>query len=82
MASLKELQEMCKTNGIRYKGKTKAQLKDALKVDDVAKEATENDGFENKSVKELRDLCVKEGLSRVGPKSELIKKARVFYEWR
>ena len=74
MTSLKELQEMCKTNGIKFKGKTKAQLKDALKVDDVAKEATENDGFEKKSVKELRDLCVKEGLSRVGSKSELIKR--------
>ena len=45
MTSLKELQEMCKSNGIRIKGKTKAQLQDALKDNDVAKEASENNVF-------------------------------------
>ena len=78
MTSLKELQEMCKSNGIRFKGKTKAQLQDDLKDNDVAKKATENNVFEKKSVNDLRDLCLKEGLSRVGTKAELIKRLESF----
>ena len=72
------MQEMCKSNGIRFKGKTKAQLQDALKDNDVAEEATENNVFEKKSVKDLRDLCLKEGLSHVGTKAELIRRLESF----
>ena len=37
MASLRELLDMCKVKGIKFKGKTKAQLLDALKANDGEK---------------------------------------------
>ena len=74
MASLRELQDMCKVKGIKFKGKTKAQLLDALKANDDAQEVSEENGLEKKSIRELRDLCANDGLSRVGTKSELIKR--------
>ena len=50
MASLRELQDMCKSKGIKFKGKTKAHLLDALKANDGAHEATEDNCLEKKSV--------------------------------
>ena len=69
---------MCKSNGIKFKGKTEAQLLDALKANDGAHEVTEANCLEKKSVRELRDICAKEGLSRLGTKSELIKRLGSF----
>ena len=78
MSSLRELQDMCKSNGIKFKGKTKSQLVDALKANDGAHEVTEDNCLEKKSVRELRDICAKEGLSCLGTKSELIKRLGPF----
>ena len=71
--SLKDLQSLCMKNGIKYKGKTKAQLKDALagsNVDDGA--ISEN--FAKYTVTILKDLCKEKGLSAYGNKGELVKR--------
>ena len=59
-------------NVIKYKGKTKAQLKDALassNIDDG--EISEN--FAKYTVTILKDLCKRKGLSGYGNKGELVK---------
>ena len=78
MSSLKELQALCEASSIKFKGKTKAQLMEALKVNDVAGDATEKNNDKGKSVKELRDLCAKVGMSRLGTKLELLKRLESF----
>ena len=78
MSSLKELQALCEASSIKFKGKTKAQLMEALKVNDVAGDATEKNNDKGKSVKELRDLCAKVGMSRLGTKQELLKRLESF----
>ena len=42
MSSMKELQALCEASSIKFKLKTQAQLLEALKVNDVAGEATES----------------------------------------
>jgi hypothetical protein len=59
---------------MKYKGKTKSQLKEIL--EDKSNE-TENEvevDIQKKSVKKLKDMCVKKGLSKVGNKDELRKR--------
>ena len=72
--TLEELQELCKHKNLKYKGKTKSQLKEIL--EDKSDE-TENEvevDVQKKSVKELKDMCVRKGLSKVGNKDELRKR--------
>ena len=72
--TLRELQELCKQKNLKYKGKTKSQLKEIL--EDKSDE-TENEvevDVQKKSVKELKDMCVRKGLSKVGNKDELRKR--------
>ena len=52
---------------------TKAQLIEALNKNEVAEEATDN-----VTVKELRELCCKAGLSRLGSKQELLRRLESF----
>ena len=69
--TLRELQELCKQKDLKYKGKTKSQLKEIL--EDKSDE-TENEvevDLQKKSVKELKDMCDRKGLSKVGNKAEL-----------
>ena len=69
--TLKELQELCKQKNLKYKGKTKSQLKEIL--EDKSNE-TENEvevDLQKKSVKELKDMCDRKGLSKVANKHEL-----------
>ena len=55
--SLKELQALCEQNSLKYKGKTKAQLKALLEnKDDVTIEPAKTD-FAVESVKELKETC-------------------------
>jgi hypothetical protein len=55
---------------IKFKGKTKAEMIEALNKNEVAENATDegDEGFTEKSVKELRELCCKAGLSRLETK--------------
>ena len=71
--SLKDLQSLCMKNGIKYKGKTKAQLKDALAGLNVDKGVISED-FAKCTVNILKDLCKRKGLSGNGNKGELIKR--------
>ena len=72
MASLRELQDKCATKGLKYKGKTKAQLMDALKLTDSVET---NDVLHSmKTVKELREICSQKGLYKVTTKAELVKR--------
>ena len=69
--TLEELQEFCKHKNLKYMGKTKSQLKEIL--EDKSDE-TENEvevDVQKKSVKELKDMCDRKGLSKVGNKYEL-----------
>ena len=69
--NLKKLQELCVMKNMRYKGRTKAQLRDMLEheSDDDIK-----DDLEKKTVKELKNMCEKKGLCKVGNKNELRKR--------
>ena len=69
--TLRELQELCKQKNLKYKGKTKSQLKEIL--EDKSNE-TENEvevDLQKKSVMELKDMCDRKGLPKVGNKYEL-----------
>ena len=68
--TLRALQELCKHKDLKYKGKTKSQLKEIL--EDKGDE-TENEvevDIQKKSVKELKDMCGRKGLSKVGNKDK------------
>ena len=71
--TLRELQELCKLKNLKFKGKTKSQLKEVL---EDGNEAAENVEVElvKKSVKELKEMCELRGLSKVGNKAELCKR--------
>ena len=73
----KELQALCKANSIKFKGKTKAEMIEALNKNEVTDDATEKDVTTEKTVKELRELCCKAGLSRLGSKQELLRRLEV-----
>ena len=60
--SLKDLQSLCMKNGIKYKGKTKAQLKDALAGSNVD-DGSISENFAKYTVTILKDLCKEKGLS-------------------
>ena len=71
LGTLRELQELCKQKNLKYKGKTKSQLKEIL--EDKSNE-TENEvevDLQKKSIMELKDMCDRKGLPKVGNKYEL-----------
>ena len=77
--TLKELHALCEQNGLKYKGKTKVQLKALLEnKDEVTIEPAKTD-FAVKSVKELKETCESLGLSKCGVKAELIKRLESFH---
>ena len=65
--TLKELQELCEKKILKFKGKTKSQLKHLLS-DEIEPEVT---AFEQKSVKELKEMCDEKGIAKVGNKATL-----------
>ena len=71
--TLKELQNLCEDNGIRFKGKTKAQLRELLCEKNIQ---AEKDDLENKSVKELKEMCDRKGISNTGNKEEIRKRLK------
>ena len=71
--TLKELQNLCEDNGIRFKGKTKAQLRELLGEKNIQ---AEKDDLEHKSVKELKEMCDRKGISKTGNKEEIRKRLK------
>ena len=65
---------MCKKIGMKFKGKTKAQLKELLVTEVVTSEALKNKTASNLNVKQLREKCKSLCLSTYGSKVELIKR--------
>ena len=74
---LKDLQDLCQKNGLKYKGKRKAELVDVLKANSVTV-ATSDDNFENLQIKILREKCKEYGLSVYGAKEELVRRLKSF----
>ena len=81
-SSFKELQALCEESGLKYKGKTKNALKTLLidsaveTVDDSENDDDDISDIETKKLKDLKLICEKKGLSKVGCKSELIKRIK------
>ena len=73
--NLKDLHDLCQQNGIKYKGKPKAQLKDLLLSKNVAlAEKNDVEDISKLSVKALKERCENLGLSKCGNKDELVKR--------
>ena len=70
--TLRELQELCKQKNLKYKGKSKSQLKEIL--EDKSEHMEVEVDLQKKSVKELKGMCDRKGLSKVGNKAELRKR--------
>ena len=73
--NLKDLQFLCEEKGLKFKGKTKAQLVTLInnnKAEEV--DTIEDKNYSELSIKELREICTKSGLSRFGTKAELVKR--------
>ena len=73
--TLKDLNDLCRQNGIKYKGKTKAQLKELLESNNVTlAEKNDAEDISKLSVRALKEKCDILGLSKCGNKDELIKR--------
>lgn len=73
--NLKDLQKLCEDKSLKFKGKTKAQLKDMLAVEIVVvDEDSSKEDFSRLNVKTLKAKCEELGLSKYGTKSELVKR--------
>ena len=73
--TLKDLNDLCRQNGIKYKGKTKAQLKELLESNNVTlAEKNDAEDISKLSVRALKEKCDNLGLSKCGNKDELIKR--------
>ena len=71
---LKDLQVLCQKNGLKFKGKRKAELIEVLNANSVVVVDTVDDNFENLQVKVLREKCKEYGLSVYGTKGELVRR--------
>ena len=79
--NLKDLQFLCEEKGLKFKGKTKAQLVTLInnnKAEEV--DTIEDKNYSELSIKELREICTKSGLSRFGTKAELVKRLHSMLE--
>ena len=79
--NLKDLHKLCQENSLKFKGKTKAQLKKMLS-ELVTQETSDKEDFTDEedlteedltalNVKELKTKCEALGLSKYGTKAEL-----------
>ena len=71
--NLKDLQKLCKDKSLKFKGKTKAQLKEILSIEVDIDASTGEEDFGQLTVKELKAKCEELGLSKYGTKAELVK---------
>ena len=73
--NLKDLQFLCEEKGSIFKGKTKAQLVTLINKNKAEEDDTiEDKNYSELSIKDLREICTKSGLSRFGTKAELFKR--------
>ena len=72
--NLKDLHDMCQQNGIKFKGKTIAQLKDLLASNSVTFAPNNDiDDLSKLSVKALKEKC-----NDIGNKDKLVKRIESF----
>ena len=80
-STLRELQALCDLKGLKFKGKTKDALRTLLNsavevVDDSVDIDDDIIDIKNKKLKELKLVCERRGLSKVGSKIELIRRIK------
>ena len=78
--NLKDLQKLCEEKSLKFKGKTKAQLKELLSTQVVIMEEDEvfaGEDLSQLTVKALKEIFEDEGFSKCGTKAELIKRLEV-----
>ena len=76
-STLRELQALCDLKGLKFKGKTKDALRTLLNsavevVDDSVDIDDDIIDIENKKLKDLKLICERRGLSKIGCKVELV----------
>jgi hypothetical protein len=77
--NLKDLQVMCQKHGLKFKGKRKAELVEALKArSSVEVESDIVEDIEKLKVGELREKCKEQCLSVYGTKCEMITRLQSF----
>ena len=74
--SLKDLLELCQTNGLKFKGKRIAQLIELLEANSVSADGVFEEDIATLPVKRLREKCKEIGLSVYGTKAELIRRLK------
>ena len=73
--NLKDLQKMCEERSLKFKGKTKAQLKELLSIEVVVvNDDAIHEDLTTLTLKALNEMCSEIGLSKYGTKTELIKR--------
>ena len=75
--NLKDLQKLCEERSLKFKGKTKSQLKDLLSIEVVTVEEHEevvSEDLAKLNVKALKEKCEELGLPKNGTKPELIRR--------
>ena len=66
---------MCEERSLKFKGKTKAQLKELLSIEVVVvNDDAIHEDLTTLTVKALKEKCSERGLSKYGTKTELIKR--------
>ena len=85
--TLGELQALCDLKGLAFKGKTKDALRTLLNsavevVDDSVDIDDDIIDFENKKLKDLKLICERRGLSKIGSKVELVRRIKSSTEKR
>ena len=74
--NLCDLQKLCEEKSLKFKGKTKAQLKELLSMEviTIEDEVFAGEDLSKLTVKALKERCENEGLSKCGTKGELLKR--------
>ena len=80
--TLRELQALCDLKGLKVKGKTKDALRTLLNsavevVDDSVDIDVDIIDIENKKLKDLKPICERRGLSKIGSKVELVLEDKI-----
>ena len=78
--NLKDIQKLCEEKSLKFKGKTKAQLKELLSTQVVIMEEDEvfaGEDLSQLTVKALKERCEEKGFSKCGTKAELIKRLEI-----
>ena len=87
LSTLRELQALCDLKGLKFKGKTKDALRTLLNsavevVDDSLDIDDDIIDIENKKLKDLKLICERRGLSKIGSRVELVRRIQSSTEKR